>query len=56
MLVTIEGDWLVVRPDPPRACEHVRLAWWLVWLAVSLAMWAGLALAAWAVVGAVRGG
>lgn len=56
MSVKLDGDWLIIRPDPPRACEHVRAVWWLVWLLVSLAMWAGIGLAAWAVVEIVKGG
>ena len=56
MSTRIEGDWLIIRPDPPRACEHVCLAWWLVGLLASLAMWAGIGVAAWAVVTAVKGG
>ena len=62
MSLRLEGDWLVIRPDPPRvperprACEHVRLVWWLTWAVASLAMWAGIGLAAWAVVAAIKGG
>gem|GEM_PF-5245045 len=51
-----EGDKLIIRPDLPRACEHVRLTWWLVGLLTSLALWAGIGLVVWVIGGAARGG